>query len=106
MDQLWKDYYALADEVLAERNKLHGKREAYLELLKHADLSPTDARTVIDALIKKEREEALEHAQHGLELLQGAGTMPESVAEATKELAEAAKRLREITGKETVKGFF
>jgi hypothetical protein len=92
----------LFDKYQAENYKVGGKFEAWVEVLKHAD-SPTDARTVIDALIEKERRQALKHARKGLELLQ---TMPPSIAGAAEELAEAAKKLQQIAGKEIVKGFF
>ena len=59
----------LFDKYQAENYKIGGKFEAWVEVIKHAD-SPTEARTVIDALIEKERRQALKHARKGLELLQ------------------------------------
>jgi hypothetical protein len=104
VSKLDKAFDDLFNEFEAEHRKYTGKKEALKALIKDTDLSPAGARTVIDNLIEKEKAEAVRHARKGLELLQSAGTMPESVAEATKELSEAAKKLQEIAGKETVKG--
>jgi len=106
LHRLFADIGALVDLQGVEIRKLRGKQEAEKKVVDgFGNLSPTDARTVIDDLIKKEKQAALKHAQKGLELLRGS-TMPESIPEAAKELAEAAKELQGIAGKEIVKGFF